>query len=638
MSLSPDITNSTSFTADLGVVTLKASSKRWSAYGWKGCLRDMPNLPLDLLYDIFQHLNPIDMLQLSRSSRDFRGLLMDRKSAFLWQAARQNIEGLPDCPTFLSEPEYANLVFDTTCFICRKPNVKGVMWEFRARYCVGCSDQMTAPWIVAAKRFPDGLPPNRVLFTPQNPIYYSTIQRRVHLRDVEKFIQEWGATDVEKREEYLKRQEDLIKDIRQFASACNSWQSTRKQAKEEKVERIRAERLTQHLRELGWGDEVDLMAENDYRPLSQNRFVRLTTAWNDKSWVKAKPHVIQAMESIKRDRLRSYHQQVMLGRLRILDLATLSYRRHPELRGKLFPHTRVIASFPEIRQIIDKPDDISVTIDDFLALTQTVHKSVADWRDKRISFFADCVRRQFDIPENIDPLQLAIGQFFQCNRCQRALALPYALGHYCYRTLKDHLDDYDLFADSAYCANLTLAVEARVDAINSLLEACNRDTRTTTVQDMDDLDLRFTCRLCNDFLVLFKELMDWHEAALHATEMGGHGAASAWKVVKSADVPGIEDVERTARNIANPAGLHIWECGHCTSMSCYPQEQILHHVQTAHNIENPVLHQDFFRVVNYNKEICQVYIAKADEELPDYLQQVVNDGVVVYVDDPDFFR
>lgn len=218
------------------------------------------------------------------------------------------------------------------------------------------------------------------------------------------------------------------------------------------------------------------------------------------------------MESIKRDRLRSYHQQVMLGRLRILDLATLSYRRHPELRGKLFPHTRVIASFPEIRQIIDKPDDISVTIDDFLALTQTVHKSVADWRDKRISFFADCVRRQFDIPENIDPLQLAIGQFFQCNRCQRALALPYALGHYCYRTLKDHLDDYDLFADSAYCANLTLAVEARVDAINSLLEACNRDTRTTTVQDMDDLDLRFTCRLCNDFLVLFKELMDWHEA------------------------------------------------------------------------------------------------------------------------------
>lgn len=48
-----------------------------------------------------------------------------------------------------------------------------------------------------------------------DPIYYSTIQRRVHLRDVEKFIQEWGATDVEKREEYLKRQEDLIKDIRQ---------------------------------------------------------------------------------------------------------------------------------------------------------------------------------------------------------------------------------------------------------------------------------------------------------------------------------------------------------------------------------------------------------------------------------------
>ena len=61
MSPSPDAMTPTLLTADLdtldtpdpqNVDILKASSKRWSAYGWKGCLRDMPNLPLDLLYDV----------------------------------------------------------------------------------------------------------------------------------------------------------------------------------------------------------------------------------------------------------------------------------------------------------------------------------------------------------------------------------------------------------------------------------------------------------------------------------------------------------------------------------------------------------------------------------------------------------
>ncbi len=63
-------------------------------------------------------MEPLDLLHLARTSKDFRSLLMSRESALLWQGARQNIEGLPDCPTFLSEPAFANLVFDTSCYVC----------------------------------------------------------------------------------------------------------------------------------------------------------------------------------------------------------------------------------------------------------------------------------------------------------------------------------------------------------------------------------------------------------------------------------------------------------------------------------------------------------------------------------------
>ena len=63
-------------------------------------------------------MEPLELLHLARTSKDFRFLLMSRQSALLWQGARQNIEGLPDCPPFLSEPEFANLLFGTSCHVC----------------------------------------------------------------------------------------------------------------------------------------------------------------------------------------------------------------------------------------------------------------------------------------------------------------------------------------------------------------------------------------------------------------------------------------------------------------------------------------------------------------------------------------
>lgn len=58
---------------------------------------------------------PMDMLNLARTSKVFRRFLMTRTAVRLWKAARMNVDGLPDCPPHLSEPKYADLVFDTRC-------------------------------------------------------------------------------------------------------------------------------------------------------------------------------------------------------------------------------------------------------------------------------------------------------------------------------------------------------------------------------------------------------------------------------------------------------------------------------------------------------------------------------------------
>ena len=103
--------------------------------GRRGSLQDLPQMPLDVLYmvcftfepsytlftlysfQILSLLDPLDLLHLARTSKDFRNMLMSRSSTPFWKEARRNIERLPDCPPYLSEPAYANLAFDAHCHV-----------------------------------------------------------------------------------------------------------------------------------------------------------------------------------------------------------------------------------------------------------------------------------------------------------------------------------------------------------------------------------------------------------------------------------------------------------------------------------------------------------------------------------------
>ncbi len=68
---------------------------------------------------IFGLMHPRDLLNLARTSKAFRAFLLSRVSEPFWRAARGQVEGLPQCPNFLSEPAYANLVFFSHCHASR---------------------------------------------------------------------------------------------------------------------------------------------------------------------------------------------------------------------------------------------------------------------------------------------------------------------------------------------------------------------------------------------------------------------------------------------------------------------------------------------------------------------------------------
>ncbi|KAI0301009.1 hypothetical protein B0F90DRAFT_372221 [Multifurca ochricompacta] len=104
-----------------------------------GRLSELPAMSLDILYEIFGHLPPSDLLSLSRVNKAFRHVLMSRRSLFLWKASFALIPDVPGCPEDMSEPAWAHLLFGGAyCYSCGAKPVTKILFSLRRRACKSC--------------------------------------------------------------------------------------------------------------------------------------------------------------------------------------------------------------------------------------------------------------------------------------------------------------------------------------------------------------------------------------------------------------------------------------------------------------------------------------------------------------------
>ncbi|KAI0711003.1 hypothetical protein C8Q76DRAFT_624131 [Earliella scabrosa] len=98
----------------------------------------LKNMPLDIFLEIASHLHPMDLLNMSRSSKRFRDILTTKHHRDVWTNSFELVEGLPPCPNDMSGPFYAALLFDTTCFACGAGRSRLVDYGTRTRLCKTC--------------------------------------------------------------------------------------------------------------------------------------------------------------------------------------------------------------------------------------------------------------------------------------------------------------------------------------------------------------------------------------------------------------------------------------------------------------------------------------------------------------------
>ncbi|TNY22863.1 hypothetical protein DMC30DRAFT_414738 [Rhodotorula diobovata] len=104
----------------------------------KGKLEALKRLPVEMLTEIFWHLNPCDLLALSMVSKQYRALLTAKSLGRLWKAARDRLDLPAATAGGFTEWQYTQLVFDKHCQGCGVNNVRRADFGIRKRLCKTC--------------------------------------------------------------------------------------------------------------------------------------------------------------------------------------------------------------------------------------------------------------------------------------------------------------------------------------------------------------------------------------------------------------------------------------------------------------------------------------------------------------------
>ncbi|KAM5535209.1 hypothetical protein V8D89_011145 [Ganoderma adspersum] len=428
----------------------------WQAVGWnrrglrgrRGGLRNMPHMPLDILVEVFSFMHPRDLLSLARTTRDFHTFLFGRSSAPFWKVARKNVDGLPDCPQYLSEPAYANLMFFAHCHNCLRSNIQNILFEFSARYCRDCQrylfmegDEINydLDQIVVELGFPDD-------YLTAVTITRDSTDKTYFLRhEYENF---WDACQrANDNAELASVIADQVAHVAMIHETCGqlyAWREAQMQDRAQELDRLREERLAataNYLSEEGWADEINRMGEEELNLLADKPYARKPAKLTRRGWMSVREDAHAFMEDVHFCRLQRERHQLLFDRFSTLAAILDDLKpEHPEGAKRvpeddMQPQFADYALLHEIQKELDDSGDALVSAERLSRVWEDEDSVVNQWKrtiqDKLITKLSAVLT----LPDDVDdPLNLAIASF-TCGGCRRFVPLRYPalLTHACLR-------------------------------------------------------------------------------------------------------------------------------------------------------------------------------------------------------------
>ncbi|KZT70901.1 hypothetical protein DAEQUDRAFT_151245 [Daedalea quercina L-15889] len=357
-------------------------------------------------------------------------MLMRKDIAWLWAECRQNVEGLPDCPLHLSEPAYADLVFNKRCHGCSKAGVAKVIWEASARYC----DECVRVQMVGVRHFFKD-PANSVYSRFKKLVLTVTVDSRLsfHKPDLLRLYSIWvGMEEHGSWQDFVMEQNGRLEVLRAHVEACQEWKRSIDVVRTEELQSIRDQRVSfikARLLELGYPEATVEAAE---AKLQTSKQVRVSKPLDDKGWSRICAQLVSFMDDFEQSQVCEDRIQKFAD---ILDEVRKDNLHDPDIRWWPGTADLLLMQGTSYRARLTS-GPLPVNVSDYLELKAQIRRDIGQWLENKREELEETVRdmKEDFFPIGIRAIDLVVCVFY-CDSCHQRIRFPEILVHRCLRGL-----------------------------------------------------------------------------------------------------------------------------------------------------------------------------------------------------------
>ncbi|KAK0463740.1 uncharacterized protein EV420DRAFT_1519856 [Desarmillaria tabescens] len=568
----------------------------------RGKLKQIPEMPIDILFEVFSHLDALDIMRLSRTTKALRRLLMHRSAISIWKAALSR-DTLPPLPVDLNEPQYVNLAFSEHCHNCLASGKHIILWTFRTRLCPNC---LTKDFVYSnvLGQFGPSIPLQHLRISPDilrnDRTDFTYILNREEVRalagDPELaeaplgFLAPLGA-GFGQVHEVVQQRIDSNEPTRQFAEQCRKAEALRAERIRLAEEAARAERtqkIFERLYDLGYKDEVAYL-EDDGKILSNHTLLRTHKELTERSWGAMLPTLLNLLEDARGKVLKKKRKTIYKTRLNIV--SNLVKAHAAENPDKITPSAADICVIPKIKAILENNDvEIYEKEEDFSDLKAELPKISREWRRSKGMYSLSLMPGN---KHDISRLSLAT-TFFKCHQCTEPISYPRVLAHKCMTALRhgyrNRSDDLVLLCKGLqaepwnFDRNGVECYELAGGCAVDVVRASGLRAEKATVEDMERADVWLECMNCRAperGSVVFQ----WRQAILHGLQHAERDTVAVWRaLVNDRDIYAARN-EEIIKTKAHTYGSDDYTCRRCDEK--VNRSRMRSHCQERHGITNP---------------------------------------------------
>ncbi|EGO05300.1 hypothetical protein SERLA73DRAFT_68928 [Serpula lacrymans var. lacrymans S7.3] len=435
------------------------------------------DMPLDVLFEIFKYVEPLTLSNLTRTSKGFRALLLNRsKACRVWQDVLAGVEGLPPASQYYLS--------------------------------VATSHRLTVLSLVLSGNMSKDLNLNMCSF-------HTAQFGDATPRTVQCFTQKKG----ELVGDFFRQRIFLTSTIGNHARLCAYWEERLTRIRESEIRRLiykRRVEIEHRLTKTGWGGELSYI-KGDYG--SEFTFsllpeVNKAEKLDNRKWRNIHPKLFDYMMKHSLSRMKEPQESAL--RARFIKLDTLIKDAPRDIELDFYPRLIDICQFPKVQQLLDVGYRVEVDCEHLQKELKLILPGLMEeWHEDVMEEFEDHLRSNFKAlkaRKDINVRELA-ALTFTCEQCWTTLQYPMVLGHSCLYQIysaSPTMPNQDcgavgetLYAEIAKekCESFPWSCKMIRptkwnDRVQNLFEVCGQDPRRASLEDLDKQDARVFCNMC----------------------------------------------------------------------------------------------------------------------------------------------